>query len=280
MAKVVGDEAVKAIMRNLPPNEQVAVARRYIDSEVEQEMAHATSRPTPPAPRQTVKIDISNYSGYPKESILRWFVELDTAIGARRLDEAAMQTLASFKLELRAAFEPLENEFRTRLQFLSLRQGTQDMHGYVQRARMLLASILADPVDQQTQLAVFIAGMRDGPVKNYLLRSNPRNLEEAIQLASSEEFGRKVSNLPVYNGGKSGGGGGGGPEKWISAPHALVQVGSSVSASDVRTQVTWLRSVARPRQRRSRRRNGSLVVASAGIAAPMEMVLLEGRRSW
>ncbi|DAZ93199.1 TPA: hypothetical protein N0F65_011740 [Lagenidium giganteum] len=128
-----------------------------ISTAVEQEIARAALRPTPPAPRQTVKIGISN-SGSPKESILRWFVELDTAIGARRLDEAAMQTLEAFKLELRAAFEPPENEFCTRLQFLSLRQGTQDMHGYVQRARMLLVSILADPVDQQTQLAVFIAG--------------------------------------------------------------------------------------------------------------------------
>ncbi|DAZ96887.1 TPA: hypothetical protein N0F65_008848 [Lagenidium giganteum] len=100
-----------------------------------------------------------------------------------------MQMLESFKLELRAAFEPPENEFRTRLQFLSLHQEKQDMHGYVQRARMLLASILADPVNQ-TQLAVFIAGMCDGLVKSFPLRSYPRNLKEAVQLASREGFGR------------------------------------------------------------------------------------------
>ncbi|DBA00755.1 TPA: hypothetical protein N0F65_001226 [Lagenidium giganteum] len=168
MAKVVGDEAVKMIVRPLPPQEQVAVERRYIKDEVERELrSKAVIQASGSSKGPTVKIDISQYSGSPTESILRWFSELDTAIRARRIEDEEMMvrlrdvkpqgflTLEDFKFSLRQAFEPPENEFRTRLEFLSLRQGGLDMNAYVPKTRMLLASILLDPVNPKTQLAVF-----------------------------------------------------------------------------------------------------------------------------
>uniref|UniRef100_A0AAV1VE35 Uncharacterized protein n=1 Tax=Peronospora matthiolae TaxID=2874970 RepID=A0AAV1VE35_9STRA len=40
---------------------------------------------------ETLKIDISKYRGVEEDSLLRWFVELDDAIRARRIDDGDMQ---------------------------------------------------------------------------------------------------------------------------------------------------------------------------------------------
>ncbi|KAG2759702.1 hypothetical protein PC129_g25500 [Phytophthora cactorum] len=39
-------------------------------------------------------------------------------------------TYAAFKEELRQAFEPPKNEFRSRAEFLDLQQGKHDVHAY------------------------------------------------------------------------------------------------------------------------------------------------------
>ena len=40
---------------------------------------------------ETLKVDISKYRGVEKESLLLWFVELDRAIKARRIDDEQMK---------------------------------------------------------------------------------------------------------------------------------------------------------------------------------------------
>uniref|UniRef100_A0AAV1T338 Retrotransposon gag domain-containing protein n=1 Tax=Peronospora matthiolae TaxID=2874970 RepID=A0AAV1T338_9STRA len=99
---------------------------------------------------ETLKIDISKYRGVEEDPLLRWFVELDDAIRARRIDDGDMQaafvrtnlagraktwalglklhdpyafvSLEVFKSRLRQTFEPPRAEFRARTELLKLEQ--------------------------------------------------------------------------------------------------------------------------------------------------------------
>ncbi|KAG3048829.1 hypothetical protein PC121_g19261 [Phytophthora cactorum] len=112
---------------------------------------------------QSLKLHVSNYVGKEGEPLLRWLVEVDTAIAARRIfddpskvafamsclgrrargwaygrrltDATCFGTYAEFKEELRQAFESPKNEFRSRVEFLDPQQGKNDVHAYAQRAR-------------------------------------------------------------------------------------------------------------------------------------------------
>ncbi|DAZ92804.1 TPA: hypothetical protein N0F65_010469 [Lagenidium giganteum] len=95
---------------------------------------------------------------------------------------------ASCFSELRAAFEPSKSEFCLRTKFLELRQGSSDLHAYVQKLRYLVASIVDEPIDMATQVATFMKGLRDGPIKNHLFSEFPSTLEAAISLVQQEEF--------------------------------------------------------------------------------------------
>uniref|UniRef100_A0AAV1TYW9 Retrotransposon gag domain-containing protein n=1 Tax=Peronospora matthiolae TaxID=2874970 RepID=A0AAV1TYW9_9STRA len=98
---------------------------------------------------ETLKIDISKSRGVEKDSLLRWFVELDDAIRARRIDDGEMQvafaqsnlagraktwalglklhdpyvfeSLKVFKSRLRKTFEPPGAEFRAPTELLKLK---------------------------------------------------------------------------------------------------------------------------------------------------------------
>ncbi|KAG3063949.1 hypothetical protein PC121_g11947 [Phytophthora cactorum] len=147
---------------------------------------------------QSSKLHVSNYVGKEGELLLRWLVEVDTAIAARRIfdepskvafamsclggrarswaygrrltDATCFGTYAEFKEELRQAFEPPKNEFRSRAEFVDLQQGKHDVHAYAQRARYLVSDIMTNPIDEATKVVTFMKGLRDGPVKTYLFR--------------------------------------------------------------------------------------------------------------
>ncbi|KAG2762550.1 hypothetical protein Pcac1_g25761 [Phytophthora cactorum] len=110
------------------------------------------------------------------------------AYGRRLTDATFFGTYAEFKEELRQAFEPPKNEFRSRAEFLDLQQAKHDVHVYAQRARYLVSNIVTNPMDEATKVVTFMKGLRDGPVKTYLFREYPSTLEAAITLAMQEEF--------------------------------------------------------------------------------------------
>ncbi|KAG2878815.1 hypothetical protein PC129_g21270 [Phytophthora cactorum] len=146
---------------------------------------------------QSLKLHVSNYVGNEGGgALLRWLVEVDTAIAARRIfddpskvafamsclggrarswvygrqltDATCFSTYAEFKEELRHAFEPPKNEFRSRAEFLDLQQGKHDVHAYAQRARYLVSNIVTNPIHESTKVVTFMKGLRDGPVNAYL----------------------------------------------------------------------------------------------------------------
>ena len=169
----------------------------------------------------SLKLDTSQYKGEDSEAILRWFVEIETAMSARDItdptrqvayamsrlagraktwaygkrlaDPACFPTYDHFKRELRSAFEPPMTEFRTRTQFFNLSQGKRDILAYAQRARYLISCISEHPIDEHSQVVVFMKGLNEGPVRNELYRQFPATLEDAITLALQEDFSFKQS---------------------------------------------------------------------------------------
>lgn len=165
-----------------------------------------------------LKVDVAKYRGTDRESLPRWLVELDAAVeawcidsdarkvtfamshlagraktwafGRRLADENCFLTYKSFKEDLKAAFEPPKTEFRARTEFLSLRQGKRDVMTYAQHARYLVSCVTQDPIDDMTQVNVFMLGLVDGPAKTQLFREYPGTLEDAIAIALREDFSR------------------------------------------------------------------------------------------
>uniref|UniRef100_H3GF65 Reverse transcriptase domain-containing protein n=2 Tax=Phytophthora ramorum TaxID=164328 RepID=H3GF65_PHYRM len=119
------------------------------------------------------------------------------AYGRRLTDPTCFITYEEFKEELRLAFEPPQNEFRSRAEFLDLQQGKHDVHAYAQRARYLVLNIVTNPIDEATKVVTFMKGLRDGPVKTYLFREYPNTLEATIALAMQEEFSLRQAKLHV-----------------------------------------------------------------------------------
>ncbi|GMF18585.1 unnamed protein product [Phytophthora lilii] len=165
------------------------------------EQREAASVPPPAAPRvETLKLNVNKYEG--KEGApLRWLVELDAAVAARRIvdplskpafamsshggrarswaygrrlaDPTCFSTYEVFKEELRQALEPPQNDFLSRAEFFYLQQGKHDVHAYAQKARYLISNIVTNPMDEATMVVTFMEGLRDGPVKTYLFREYP-----------------------------------------------------------------------------------------------------------
>ncbi|KAG3002915.1 hypothetical protein PC119_g16159 [Phytophthora cactorum] len=153
LATVIGEAAVATMLRTLSPTEQHGVALGFIVKEQRDAAAATTTTASSgTTPRvQSLKLHVSNYVGKEGEPLLRWLVEVDTAIAARRIFDDPSKvafamsclggrargwsygrrlTYAAFKEELRQAFEPPKNEFRSRAEFLDLQQGKHDVHAY------------------------------------------------------------------------------------------------------------------------------------------------------
>ncbi|OWY91760.1 hypothetical protein PHMEG_00039524 [Phytophthora megakarya] len=204
---VIGEAAVATILRTLSPAEQHGVALGFILSEQREVADSNTVSPGVTPQKVYLKLHVSNYEGKEGETLLRWLVELDTAIMARQIVDPlskvafAMSCLGGrariLKKELKLAFEPPKNKFRSRAEFLDLQQGTQDVHAYAQRARYLVSNVVTKPIDETTKVVTFMKGLKDGPVKTYLFREYPSTLEAAITLAMQEEFSLRQAKLRV-----------------------------------------------------------------------------------
>ncbi|KAE9011023.1 hypothetical protein PR003_g17960 [Phytophthora rubi] len=160
LSTVIGEAAVATMLRTLSPTEQHGVALGASLSSVD------LSKSTLP-----LRLDVSS--------------------------TRCRSTYEVFKEELRQAFEPPHNEFRSRAEFLGLQQGKHDVHAYAQRARYLVSNIVTNPIDEATKVVTFIKGLKDGPVKTYLFREYPSTLESAITLAMQEDFSLRQAKLHV-----------------------------------------------------------------------------------
>ncbi|OWZ04947.1 hypothetical protein PHMEG_00023060 [Phytophthora megakarya] len=198
------------MLRTLSPTEQHGVALGFIMREQREVAAAKPVSPGETPRKEYLTLRVSNYMGRKNETLLRWLVELDTAVMARRLvdplakvafamscfggrarlwvygrrltDSTCFSTYESFKEELKLAFEPPQNEFRSRAEFLDLLEsrGKHDVHAYAQRARYLVSNVVTDPMDEATKVVT---------------TDYPSTLEAAITLAMQEEFSLRQAKL-------------------------------------------------------------------------------------
>uniref|UniRef100_A0AAV1U0E1 Retrotransposon gag domain-containing protein n=1 Tax=Peronospora matthiolae TaxID=2874970 RepID=A0AAV1U0E1_9STRA len=208
MGSTMGIHAVSVMLEALNRDAQHATIAKFIQNELDaerekferlrQQKAAAGGSMHSRRP-ETLKIDISKYrAGVEEDSLLRWFVELDDAIRARRIDDGDMQvafaqsnlagrvktwalglklhdpyalgSLEVFKSRLRQTFEPPRAEFRALTELLKLNQGKRDVHAYAQHLRHLTSCLSSNPVDEHTLVSVFMQGLADGPVKTHPFR--------------------------------------------------------------------------------------------------------------
>ena len=225
MAEVSGSTLCEHLLRDLSPESHRMAAHEFIERELN--MARSSTPVPPPTPRvQPLKLDVSSYDGAVSTPLLRWFCEIDTAIHARQIFDQEMQVaflmsklsgrartwaygkrladplcfvnLEELKRELRAAFEPPQSEFRMRTAFLAVRQGSLDLHDYVQKVRYMASCVVSAPIDMATQVTTFMTGLRDGPVKTHLFREYPSTLEEAFSIALREDFSARQARSHSY----------------------------------------------------------------------------------
>ncbi len=226
MSASVGSDAIEAMLGHMSSDAQHASIARFIQNELNiaqhhiAEMARQSQAMGQQNQRRshvdTLKVDVAKFKGVTGESLLRWFVELEAAMTARRIEEPSLRvtfamsnldgraktwafgrrmgdsycfpSYEELKRELRETFEPPKTEFRARSEFLAIKQGKRDIHTYAQHARLLISGIVSEPVDNSTQVVTFMRGLIDGPIKTHLFRMYPRTLEEAISLAIQEDF--------------------------------------------------------------------------------------------
>ncbi|KAG4049977.1 hypothetical protein PC123_g14775 [Phytophthora cactorum] len=207
LATVIGEAAVATMLRTLSPTEQHGVSLGFIVKEQRDAAAATTTTASSgTTPRvQSLKLHVTNYLD--ASSTIRRRLRSPCHVladergaggyGRRLTDATCYGTCAEFKEELRQAFEPPKNEFRSRAEFLDLQQGKHDVHAYAQRARYLVSNIVTNPIDEATKVVTFMKSLRDGPVKTYLFREYPSTLEAAITLAMQEEFSLRQAKLHV-----------------------------------------------------------------------------------
>ncbi|KAG2917957.1 hypothetical protein PC114_g6974 [Phytophthora cactorum] len=188
------------MLRTLSPTEQHGVALGFIVKEQRDAAAATTTTPssgtTPRVQSLKLHVDtaITARRTFDDPSKVAFAMSClggrarSWAYGRRLTDATCFSTYAEFKEELRQAFEPPKNAFRSRAEFLDLQQCKHDVHAYAQRVRYLVSNIVTNPMDEATKVITFMKGLRDGPVKTYLFREYPSTLEAAITLAMQEEF--------------------------------------------------------------------------------------------
>ncbi|KAG3169578.1 hypothetical protein PC128_g19115 [Phytophthora cactorum] len=84
LATVIGKAAVATMLRTLSPTEQHGVVLGFIvKKQRDAAAATTTTAPSRSTPRvQSLKLHVSNYVEKEGEPLLRWLVEVDTAIAA------------------------------------------------------------------------------------------------------------------------------------------------------------------------------------------------------
>ncbi|KAF1334233.1 hypothetical protein FI667_g1901, partial [Globisporangium splendens] len=90
LGKVVGEKAIFVILATCPPGQHRITAVGFLQKEAKERGREATravtARVQPPR-QKDVKLDVAKYGGGDKESLLRWFVEIDATIRSGQIHD-------------------------------------------------------------------------------------------------------------------------------------------------------------------------------------------------
>ena len=101
------------------------------------------------------------------------------------------------KTLLSETFRPPRAEFRTISELLEIKQGKRKVHAYAQHVRYLARCMVVNPVSEFVLITIFIQGLSDGPVRDYLFRGELKTLSEAIYAAEQEDFSVRQSHTTL-----------------------------------------------------------------------------------
>jgi hypothetical protein len=174
-----------------------------------------------------LKIKPSSYSGKEKESLRRWFVEIETAIVARKLTSPAQMVAfalsslsgnarawgynllladrdvfpdyAVFKQKLAQEFEPPRTLQRAISEFLDLSQGKLSLHEYIQQMRYLISCASSDPPSESVKVTHFMRGLRSGYVRDEVYRLSPDTFDDAVHYALDAEFNHRQQKADFHS---------------------------------------------------------------------------------
>ncbi|ETN01340.1 hypothetical protein PPTG_17451 [Phytophthora nicotianae INRA-310] len=168
---------------------------------MERELGSAQRRVSTPSrfmKNDVINIETSTYSGVGNDRLPlnRWFREIDITIKSRLLEsESAKGNFLLSRLSGKAkelfkklAFELPQDESRTRTAFFPLKQGEMPVRDDLQKCRHLVSCIITNPIDDASQVHVFVFGMREGMTRYCLTRAEPKTLEEAFAIALREDY--------------------------------------------------------------------------------------------
>ncbi len=113
------------------------------------------------------------------------------AFGRLMSDSLVFPSYEVFQRDLMATFQPPQCAFRMRQRFLKISQGKRDLHSYTHEIRYLIAHIVQFPVDDATQVPVFLSGLNQGVVRTHMFKKYPDSLDKVIREAFQEEFSMK-----------------------------------------------------------------------------------------
>ncbi|GMF69522.1 unnamed protein product [Phytophthora fragariaefolia] len=105
LSTVIGEAAVAMMLRTLSPTEQHGVALGFIMKE-QREVAARTTVSTPSTPRvESLKLHVNAHVGREGEPLLRWLVEVDTVITARRIVDPLSKVAVAHVMSWRTSKE-------------------------------------------------------------------------------------------------------------------------------------------------------------------------------
>ncbi|POM60553.1 Gag protein [Phytophthora palmivora] len=171
-----------------------------------------------PAQPKPLRLKVNPYEGKVEENLHYWAREVELAMGAALVSTERLRvaftyptwetwaytreattpgcftTWAQLCQQLRAAFLPVNYEYRQRSCFLACKLGKRELHEYIQEMRVLAASLVGNP---HIKVTVFMDGLKVGPSRTQLFRVHANTMEEAIQIALQEEYSHRQARNPT-----------------------------------------------------------------------------------
>ncbi|POM62241.1 Pol protein, partial [Phytophthora palmivora] len=173
MAGIFGGEALRSLAA-ATPTEQVERIKVF-DTYERGLIAHVHGLQAPvaemkPAQPKLLRLKVNPYEGKEGENLHFWSGE-DLGVHARR-DVAGLFTTWAHLWK-------------------------REVHEYIQEMRILVTSLVGNPLPEPIKVTVFTDGLKVGPSRTQLFRVHANTMEEAIRIDLQEEYSHRQARTPT-----------------------------------------------------------------------------------